>query len=168
MKKDRLDKIKGWNTVEDVENKLGITKSTAYLYLHKLSKSGNVVKKVKKPRGTMYLISNVPTKYKHYGMYEGTNLVAPVQEFSKEKVAWEQKIAFFLKKYKEENNIRYYNETKNMVRKIKDWKLLYRFLKLYGVRREFQRLYSNSRRTVKKVPRMPKIYKRLLTNSKEH
>ena len=162
MNKTSLVKIKGWNTVEDVQNKLGITKSTAYLYLHKLSKSGHVIQKIKKPRGTMYLVSAVPIKYKHYGMYEDTNMVAPAQEFSKEKIAWEQKIAFFLKKYKEEHNTRYYNEAEKMVRKIKDWKLLYRFLKLYGVRREFIDVYLNSRRNIKKVPRMPKLYKRLL------
>jgi len=162
MNISNLAKIKGWNTVEDVQNKLGITKSTAYLYLHKLSKSGHVVQKVKKPRGTMYLVSTVPMKYKYHGMYEGTDLVASSQEFSKEKIAWEQKIAFFLKKYKEERNTRYYNEAEKMVRKIKNWKMLYRFLKLYGVKNEFIEMYLNSRRKVKKVPRMPKLYKRLL------
>ncbi len=157
-----LKRLEGWNTVEDVEQKLGIKKSTAYLYLHKLGKSGHIVQKVKKPRGTMYLISAFPVKYTHSGMYEGTDMVAPSQEFSKEKVSHEQKIAFFLKKFREEDNTRYYSEAKKMVKKIRDWKLLYRFLKAYQSRDAFKEMYLDARSSIKKVPKMPRLYKRLL------
>ena len=162
MNTKSLAELRGWNTVEDVEQKLGIKKSTAYLYLHWLNKSGHVAQKIKKSRGTMYLISNVPMKYRHGGMYEGTDMVAPVQEFSKETIPYEQKIAFFLKEYKENNNTRYYNEAKKMIRKIKDWKMLYRFLKLYKSGNIFGQLYLDSRHSVKKVPRMPKKYRNLV------
>lgn len=158
----KLKKLEGWNTVEDVERKLGIRKSTAYLYLHRLGKSGHIAQKVKKPRGTAYLISMVPIKYGHYGMYEGTDLLAPSHEFSKEKISCEQKIAFFLKKFGEEKNIRYYNEAKKMTKKIKNWKLLYKFLKAYKSAAAFRQLYIDSRSSIKKVPRMPKLYRRLL------
>ena len=155
-------KLEGWNTVEDVRRKLGIKKSTAYFYLHRLGRSGHIVQKVKKPRGTIYLISSIPIPYRHYGMYEGTDMVAPSQQFSKGKICPEQKIAFFLKKFDAEKNTRYYNEAKKIVRNIKDWKALYRFLKAYKSADAFRKLYIDARGSVKKVPRMPKLYKRLL------
>mgnify|MGYP001592326928 CR=1 FL=1 len=162
MKPECMKKPEGWNTVDDVERKLGVRKSTAYFYLHKLDRSGHIAQKIRKPRGALYLISSTPIKYRHYGMYEDTGMVAPSQEFSKTKVSCEQKIAFFLKKYREENNTRYYIEAKKMVRKIKDWKLLYRFLKAYKSREEFKILYMDARLHVRKMPSMPKRYLKLL------
>ena len=157
-----INKLEGWNTVEDVENKLGVKKSTAYLYLHRLYKSGHVIQKIRKAGGAIYLISKTPSKYRHQGMYEGTDLIAPVQEFSMEKIPYEQKIAFFLKKYKDEKNTRYNIEAKKIIRKIKNWKLLYRYLKLYNSKEAFKHLYIESRKSIKKIPKMPKRYKNLL------
>ncbi len=155
-------RLEGWNTIEDIADKLKIRKSTAYLYAHKLFKQGFVIQKIKKPRGTMYLISPTPSKYRHYGMYEKSDIVAPELELTKEEVSVEQKIPFFLYKYKQDKNTRYYAEAKKDIRKIKSWKRLYRFINAYNVAKEFKSLYEDSRKTVKKAPRMPLRYKKLI------
>ena len=157
------NKLKGWKSVDEVRKTLGIKKSTAYFYLHKLDSLGFVIQKVKKPRGTMYRISPLSISTKHHGMYEKTELVAPELEFTKEEVKPEQKIAFFLSKFKEERNLRYYREAKNLIKKIKNWKRLYRYLKAYAVKKEFMKLYLESRKKVSKIPRIPERYKKLLS-----
>jgi predicted transcriptional regulator len=156
------NKLKGWKTVDQVRKILGVKKSTAYVYLHKLDKLGFVVQKVKRPRGTMYRISPLPTSKKHHGMYENTDLVVSELEFTKKEVKPEQKIAYFLSKFKKEKNLRYFEEAKNLLTKIKNWKRLYRYLKAYEVKKEFIKLYLQSRK-VKRLPRLPKRYKKLLS-----
>ncbi|MBI5332724.1 MAG: hypothetical protein HZB65_04070 [Candidatus Aenigmarchaeota archaeon] len=49
-----------------------------------------------------------------------------------------------------------------IVGKIKDWKLLYRYLKAYDSKEAFGKLYKSARKNIRKIPRMPKTYKRLL------
>ncbi len=155
-------KLKGWNTIDDISKKLKIKKSTSYFYVYKLAQHGFIIQKVKRPRGTMYLFSPIPSKYKHYGIYENSSIISPELELTKKHVRAEQKIPFFLSKYKKEKNTRYYEEAKNNIRKIKNWKMLYRFIKAYDVSKEFKQLYKDSRKTIKKIPRMPKRYKRLI------
>lgn len=157
-----VGKISGWNTVDDVCRKLNIKRSTAYVYLSKLNKSNFIVQKVKRPRGTMYLISSIPVPYKHLGMYEKTSLVSHEIETTEKEISAEQKIAFFLSQFKTEKNRRYLEEAKKNVRKIKNWKKMYKFIKAYKVASEFRELYVNARESMKKVPRMPKRYKKLL------
>jgi hypothetical protein len=82
-------------------------------------------------------------------------------EFSHREVANEQKIAYFLSRFASEKNRRYYEECKRIVRRIKDWKLLYRYVKAYDVREEFKDLYKEMRRKMR-VPRMPLRYRKLL------
>jgi len=155
-------KLEGWNTVEDVIKKLKIKRTTAYVYLSLLSKNGFVLQKVKKRGGTAYSISQLPSVHKRFGMYENTNFISPELEFTKKEVLPEHKIAFFLWKTKTGGTHRYYNEAIKLVRKIKRWKTLYRYLKVYNVKKEFKNLYSQARRSVKKIPRMPDRYKKLL------
>lgn len=157
------NKLKGWKDVDEVRKILGIKRSTAYVYLHELDKLGFVIQKVKKPRGTMYRISPLPISARHHGMYEKTELVASELEFTKEEVKPEHKIAYFLSKFKKERNLRYYEEAKKLIRKIKNWKRLYRYLKAYGVKKEFMKLYVESRKKVSKIPRLPERYKKLLS-----
>jgi predicted RND superfamily exporter protein len=157
-----VSKITGWNTVEDICRKLNIKRSTAYVYLSKLNRSNFIVQKVKRPRGTMYLISSTPVPYKHFGMYEKTDLVSHEIEMTKKEVTPEQKIAFFLSQYKAEKNVRYFEEARKNMRKIKNWKRMYKFIKAYKVENEFRKLYINARKVMKKVPRIPKRYEKLL------
>lgn len=157
------NELKGWKDVDEVRKILGIKKSSAYVYLHKLDRLGFVIQKIKKPRGTMYYISPLPKSAKHHGMYENTELVASELEFTKEEVKPEHKIAYFLSKFTEERNLRYYREAKKLIRKIKNWKRLYRYLKAYEVKKEFMKLYLESRKKVSKIPRIPKRYKKLLS-----
>lgn len=156
------NKLKGWNTVDDIRNKLKIKKSTAYVYICRLNKNGFVTQKVKRPRGTMYLISPIPIPAKHFGMYEKTEFVVPEIEFTTKEITSEQKIAYFLFKFKKEKNVRYYKESRKLIRGIKNWKRLYRYLKAYDVKEEFKKIYLESRKKIKKIPRMPKRYKRFL------
>lgn len=155
--------LEGWRSIEDIEKILGVKKSTAYLYAHKLGKGGFIIQKIKKPRGTLYRFSPISSKYRHLGMYEKSEFVAPETETSKERVKTEQKICFFLRRYKEEKNIRYYSEAKRIFRSAKDWKLLYRYAKAYSVKIELARLYADARKTVRKIPRMPARYGKLLS-----
>ena len=156
------NKLKGWKDVDEVRKILGVKKSTAYVYLHKLDRLGFVIQKVKRPRGTMYRISPLPTSTRHHGMYEKTDLVASELEFTSKEVKPEQKIAYFLFKFKKERNLRYFEEAKKLVRKIKNWKRLYRYLKAYEVKKEFMKLYLESRK-IGRVPRFPERYKKLLS-----
>ena len=155
-------RLKGWKSVEDIQKTLGVKKSTAYLYAHELDKRGFAIQKIKKPRGTLYLFSSAPSEHKHFGVYEKSELIAPEFETSAKPSKAEQKICFFLKQWKERKNIRYYNEAKRIFRNAKDWKLLYRYAKAYSVKREIAQLYADARKTVKKIPRMPERYKKLL------
>lgn len=157
------DELKGWKDIDEVRKTLGIKKSTAYVYLHKLDNLGFVIQKVKKPRGTMYRISPLPISPRHYGMYEKTDLVAPELEFTKKEVKPEHKIAYFLSKFKKEKNLRYHSEAEKFIRKVKNWKELYRYLKAYEVKKEFMKLYLESRKKISKIPRIPERYKKLLS-----
>ncbi len=159
--KNMVNKLEGWNTIDDVREKLGVKRSTVYLYMHELNKAGFVIQKVRKPRGTMYLISKVPKSAKYYGMHEGTELVVSNMEFSHREVTNEQRVAYFLSRFVLEKNRRYYEECKRIVRRIKDWKLLYRYVKAYDVKEEFKDLYTEMRRKMR-VPRMPVRYRKLL------
>jgi 5-bromo-4-chloroindolyl phosphate hydrolysis protein len=58
--------------------------------------------------------------------------------------------------------MRYFEEARKNIRKIKNWKKMYKFIKAYKVVNEFKELYVNARKVMKKVPRMPKRYKKLL------
>lgn len=159
MKVENLAKaLEGWNTVEDVCQKLHIKRNSAYTYLYLLHKNGFVVQKVKKPRGTMYEIHRIPIGYKNLGMYSGTDLVATEQEFTKHEISSEQKLAFFLSR----GSIRTYNEALKFVPKIRNWKLLYKYLKAYGIKQKFTKLYTNARLKFKRLPSIPKRYKKLL------
>ena len=154
-------KLKGWNTISDICEKLGVSKSTAYLYVHKLGKSGFVVQRVKKPRGTIYLIDNIPINYKVNSMLSGTSLLASEIEFSVGKIYPEQKISFLLSEFKKTGNSRYREEAGKLLRSIKNWKRLYRYLKAYDAVDEFKKLYNDSFGKVKKLPSIPKRYKML-------
>lgn len=155
------ERLKDWKSIEDIKRILKIKKSTAYLYAHELNKRGFVIQKIRKPRGTLYLFSSLPSGYKHRGIYEKSELVSPINETSKRPVKPEQKICFLLKEYREQKNIRYFNEAKRILRGIKNWKLLYRYAKAYSVKKEFAQLYSKARKTMPKIPRMPRRYKKL-------
>ncbi len=156
------ERLEGWRSVDDIQKILKVKKSTAYLYAHELDKKGFVIQKIKKPRGTLYLVSPIPSEHKYLGIYEKSELVAPEFEVSKKPAKAEQKICFFLKQYKEQKNIRYYNEAKRIFRNAKDWKLLYRYAKAYSVEKYLAQLYDDARKTMPKIPRMPERYKKLL------
>lgn len=163
MKVEKLaNKLAGWSTIDDLVDKLKIRRSTAYKYVSILNKKRFIIQKIKRPRGTMYQISKIPTISKHLGMYEKTEFVAPELEFSKEKITPEQKIAFFLSKYKSEKNRRYYDEALKLIRKIKNWKRLYKYLKSYNAVKSFGKIYIKSRKTMKKIPKIPVRYKKLI------
>lgn len=109
-----------------------------------------------------YLIDPIPKFSKNQGMFTGTDLVSPEMEFSKNEITPEHRIAYFLKKFKEDNNRRYEQEAKKIIRSIKNWKRLYRYLKAYDISNEFKKLYFESRKEIKKIPAIPKRYKRLM------
>ncbi len=155
-------KAKGWNTINDISNKLHVKISTAYVYVHRLDKMGFVIQRVRKPRGTMYLIDSIPGLSKNRGMLEDTDIVVSEMEFAKNKISNEHKIAYFLSQYKKEENKRFYDSAREIIRSVKNWKKLYRYLKAYAVLGEFKTLYQEARREMKKIPRMPDRYKKLL------
>lgn len=162
FERNLAEKLKGWNLISDATKKLHVKKSTAYIYLHKLDKKGFVIQKVKKPRGTMYLIDSVPKLSKNQGMLSNTDLVSSEMEFSNTKIFPEHKVAYFLNKFKTEKNLRYRQEAKKIIRSIKNWKRLYKYLKAYKVNDEFRKLYIQARKTIKKMPSMPQRYKKLI------
>ncbi len=162
LERDIALKIKGWNTISDISDKLNVKTGTAYVYVHRLDKGGFVIQKIKKPRGTVYLIDPIPALSKNRGMLEDTDIVGYEMEFAKNKISYEHKIAYFLSQYKKEKNKRFYDSAKTIIRYIKNWKKLYRYLKAYSVSSEFKMLYQESRSSVKKIPRMPDRYKKML------
>lgn len=162
LENDVASKLKGWNSISDISKKLNVKKSTAYVYVHKLSKKGFVIRKIKKPRGTMYLIDPIPVLSKNRSMFEGTEMVSPELEFSNTKIPPEHKIAYLIQMSRKERNVRYRAQAKNFVRSIKNWKRLYRYLKAYDVVDDFRKFYIESRKDIKKIPRMPERYKKLL------
>lgn len=156
------NKLEGWNTISDISNKLNVKKSTAYVYAHKLDEKGFVLKKVKKPRGTMYLINPIPRSSEHPGMLKGTDIVTSEIEFSNKEIFPEHRIAYFLQKAKKEKNPRYRKEANNIIRSISNWKRLYRYLKAYNVIEDFKKLYIKARKNISKVPSIPKRYQKLI------
>lgn len=162
FKRNLANKLKGWNTISDISRKLNIQKSTAYFYVYILGKGNFIHQKIKKSRGTMYLIDQIPNLTNNHGMLENTEIVFSELEFSKNKIPPEQKIAYFLNKSKEEGNVRYKEQAKRIIRLIKNWKRLYKYLKAYEVIREFKKFYIESRKEIKKVPSMPKRYQKLI------
>ena len=162
FERNLANKLKGWNTISDISEKLNIKKSTSYFYIHRLNKKGFILQKIKKPRGTMYLIDSIPSFSENHGMLKNTEIVTSEIEFSKNEIPSEHRIAYLLRKSKDENNQRYINEAKKLVRSIKNWKKLYRYLKAYKIIEEFKQLYIESRKEIKKVPSIPKRYKRLI------
>jgi len=157
------NKLKGWNSLDDIRKKLRIKKGSAYVYVHKLNKMGFIIQKVKKPRDTMYLINPLPSHGKHFGMYENTELIASEIEFTKKEIPTEQKIAYFLSLFNKNNNLRYYEESKRLIRSIKNWKRVYKYIKAYDVKKLFKKLYLEARNEMKKIPKMPERYKKLLS-----
>jgi len=162
MNRKIATKLSGWNTVDDICKKLGVKRSVAYKYVHYLDEKGFVIQKIKRPRGTMYQISPRPAIAKHFGIYEGTEFVAPEIEFSEEKITEEQKIAVFLSKYKKEHNRRFYDYAVRFTKKISNWKRLYRYLKGYNVVKDFARAYVEARAKIPKTPKIPLRYKKLI------
>ena len=162
IERDIANKLKGWNIVTDVSKKLNVTKGTSYVYLSKLEKKGFIIQKIKKPRGTMYLIDPIPNFSKKHGMLEGTDIVSSEIEFSKDQIPSEHKIAYFLKKSIDDKNIRYIQEAEKLIRRIKNWKDLYKYLKAYNVVKEFKQFYVKSRKQIKKVPSIPERYRKLI------
>ena len=162
FERNLANKLKGWNTISDISKKLKVKKTTAYVYVNKLDKMGFIIQKIKKPRGTMYMIDPIPMFLENKGMLNDTEFVSSDIEFSKNKIKYEHKISFFLKEFKERDNIRYKEEAKKLLRKIKNWKKLYRYLKAYDVVDEFNKLYKESFGKIKKIPSIPKRYKKLI------
>jgi len=162
FERNLANKLKGWNSISDISKKLKIKKSTAYVYVNRLDKMGFIIQKIKKPRGTLYMIDQIPVSLKNKGMLSDTEFVSSDLEFSKNKIQYEHKISFFLKEFKEKDNIRYKEEAGKLLRKIKNWKRLYRYLKAYDVVGEFNSLYKESFGKIKKLPSIPKRYKKLI------
>lgn len=155
-------KLSGWQSVEDVQKALKISKGSAYVYLHELASAGYVHQKIKKPRGTFYLIRQFPKPLTHTSMLAGTELASDVEEHSSEEIAAEQRVPFLINQYVKTNNSRYKFEAQRFIRKVKNWQLLYRYAKAYQVKPQLAEFYGECRKSVKKCPRMPDRYKRLL------
>ncbi|MBD3155548.1 MAG: hypothetical protein GF368_02735 [Candidatus Aenigmarchaeota archaeon] len=162
FERNLANKLKGWNTISDICEKLNIRRSSAYLYVHKLNKKGFVIQKIKKPRGTMYLIDSIPKPLEKDGMLDDTEIMSSELEYSKNEIQPEHKISFLLKESNEKNNIRFRKEAKKLLRSIKNWKRLYRYLKAYDVIDEFREIYKESLGKIKKLPSIPKRYKKLI------
>lgn len=154
-------KLRGWNSISDIARKLKITKASAYVYITRLAKRNLILSKIKKPRGTMYYISELPAPQKEAGLLHSTDLISEGLEFSNKKISAEHRIAYLLCRYKSTKNIRYYEEAKKFVRRIKDWKNLYRYNAAHAVKKLFGKFYNDCRKTISKVPRMPLRYRRL-------
>ncbi len=164
-------KIEGLNTIETIQKKLNIKRSTAIKYIHLLRKKGLIETKIGRNKIHLYKISKTPIiKIGNPGYYETLNKNSKIKinepyehRVIGKTISIEETIAWAAST----NNIRIHISVLNLFNKVKDWSNLYKYAKQFNVRRKVGALYDISR-TILKTKKMDlRIRKNLLKAKNE-
>ncbi len=162
MKDDELKLLEGAYTIEDLSERKGITKNSAYNLIAKLQKEGYATRKGGGRVKAIYFISARRKALEGNGMFEILN------KYSKIKInpPFEHRVKG---KYSTENAIvdlvlirdqRITRSLLHLFNHVKDWKTLHEYSKKKNVWNETLALYELSRLFIK-VRKMPKKYETL-------
>jgi len=165
-------KIEGLNTIETIQKKLNIKRSTAIKYIHLLRKKGLIETKVGRNKIRLYKISRTPNiKIGNPGYYDILNSNSKIKinepyehRVIGRKISIEETIAWAAST----NNIRIHISVLALFNKVKNWPGLYKYAKLFNVRRKIGALYDVSRSILKTRKMDLRIRKKLLETKNEN
>ena len=163
---ETIKKLEGLQTIETIQNKLGITRPTAVKYVYEMRKKGFVETKGGGKQPRFYRISAL--KLKETG---NPGLIETINKYSRIKIRG-MKTRIIGKKLTLEEGIIRAIESKDfrvilaslgLFNHIKNWSLLYKLAKEKGLRKEVGALYDVARSTIKTKRMDKRIYDKLLS-----
>ena len=163
--------LEGLNTIESIKRKLNVKRATAIKYIHLLRKKGLVETKVGSKKIHLYNIKRIPIiNIGNPGFYEILNKNSSIKinppyehRVIGRKISIEETIAWAAST----DNIRIHIAVLALFNKVINWSELYKWAKIYGVRRKVGALYDIAR-TILKTRRMDlRIRKKLLSVKNE-
>jgi len=165
-----LRKLEGLNTLDLVQKKLNIRKSTAVKKLCQLRKLGFVETSGGGKQPRLYRVSRLKIKKTgNPGLYDIINQNSPIKlvkpyehRIVGRKLSIEEGIVMAVKT----ENFRVVLAALALFNKIRDWSRLYHYAKKEGVRRKIGVLYDVARAVIR-VRRMPKKTRKLLLRARE-
>jgi len=165
-----LKKLEGLNTIDLVQKKLNVKKSTAIKKVHELRKLGYVETSGGGKQPRFYWIYRAKiTRGGNPGLYEVINKNSPIKlrlpyenRIFGRKLSVEEAIVRAVKS----NNFRLILASLALFNKIENWSRLYQYAKKENVRRKIGALYDVARRIIK-VRRMDAGTRKLLLKSVE-
>lgn len=152
--------LEGIYTIETLCNRLKISKNKAIYVIYRLRKLGFVRTSYGAGKKRLYTIS-LRNKQKGISYTEKINELSPIQLASSNphyihgrNLSYEEALIYAIK----QKDVRYLIASLALFKKISDWGFLYKLAKKQGIIIEVAALYDVSRRTVKKVRKMPKRF----------
>ena len=162
------DQLKGFQSVEDIQELLRVNRTRAIYLMYQLRKHG-FVKTRRTSKGKRYYYIGFENAIGGTSYLETLNKYAPTPlgSFGTHKIygkaiSVEETLIYALKR----EDIRHIIALLALFKHIKDWSLLYNLAKKEGLVREVCALYDLARKVVKKVRKMPKRFKNLGTPKK--
>jgi len=159
-----VKKLEGLQTIESIQKKLDVTRSTAIKYVYLLRKKGFVDTKGGRQQPRFYRISALRQKIGNPGMYDIINKYSPikVRTLKTKIIGKELTVEETLIRAIESKEFRTLLASLALFNHTKNWSLLYRFAKEKKLRRKVGALYETARRIIKTRRMDERIYKRLL------
>ncbi len=154
---DLLRQLRGIQTIESIMETLGVSRSKAIYYVHRLRKEGYVKTKMypdKKRRYYIYFEYALGKTYEDIMNENSPMQLSGTEDYIyKDRITLEETLIYALKA----DSVRHLLAALALFQRIRDWKLLYRLAKESGLRRQVCALYDVAR-TIIKVRRMPKWF----------
>jgi len=160
-----LKKLEGLQTVESIQKKLNIARSTAVKYVHLLKKSGFVETSGGGKQPRFYRIGLLKSKrLGNPGVYDIINKHSPIKLRAIESRIVGKKLTIeeTLVRAIESREFRTILASLALFNHIKDWGLLYKLAKEKNIRKKVGALYDTARRMIKIRKMDKRIYKKLL------
>jgi len=164
-----LEKLEGLNTIDLIERKLNVKRTTAIKKISELRKLGYVETKGGGKRPRLYRISRIKReKIGNLGLYDTVNKNSPIKlvkpyehRIIGRKLSIEEAIVRAIKS----GDFRLIMASLALFNKIKNWSELYQFAKKENIRRKIGALYELTRK-IMKVKSIDKKTMKLLMNAK--
>ena len=164
-----VKKLEGLQTIESIQKKLNIARSTAIKYIHFLRKKGFVETTGGGKQPRFYKISALRLKgLGNAGMYDIINKYSPIKlraiksRVVGKKLTTEETLIRAI----DSKEFRTILASLALFNRIKSWSLLYKLAKEKNIRRKVGALYDTARRVIK-TKRMDKRIYKILLQSKE-
>jgi len=164
-----VKKLEGLQTIESVQKKLKIARSTAIKYIHFLRKKGFVETTGGGKQPRFFRISALRLKeLGSAGMYDIINKCSPIKlrAIKSRIIGKKLTIEETLVRAIDSKEFRTILASLALFNHIKNWSLLYKLAKEKGIRKKVGALYDTAKRVIKIRNMDKRIYKRLL-QSKE-